>query len=90
MLTSTAETNFSFPLKNFPNPVNEILYVELPNEIQYPYQYVITNPEGKIQLKSSIELFDSMSIDIGSLAPGFYIIQVICNDQKSSGKFVKE
>jgi hypothetical protein len=71
-------------LKIFPNPVNDILYAKVPDEIE---QSVITiyNILGKVVLQKNITKSD-FSVDVSSMASGLYMLRL---NSKTSSKIVK-
>ncbi|HSF89067.1 MAG TPA: FG-GAP-like repeat-containing protein [Saprospiraceae bacterium] len=90
MLTSSIQGSTSSPLHIFPNPSSETIYVELSDEIHSPYYYVIANPDGKIKLGSGNSYSNPLMIDISSLVPGLYVLQIVLDHQFASARFIKE
>lgn len=74
-------------LKIFPNPVNDILYVKVPYEIE---QTVITiyNVLGKVILQKNITKSD-FSVDVSSMASGLYMLRLNSKTSSKIFKFIK-
>ncbi len=74
-------------LKIFPNPVNDILYVKFPDEIE---QSVITiyNILGKVVLQKIITKTD-FSEDVSSMASGLYMLRLNTKTSSKIFKFIK-
>lgn len=74
-------------LKIFPNPVNDILYVKFPDEIE---QSVITiyNILGKVVLQKIITKSD-FSVDVSSMASGLYMLHLNSKTSSKIFKFIK-
>ncbi len=68
----------------YPNPVNELLFVEgIKN-----YDYVISNLEGKEMTKGNQQ--KKWPIDVGFLPRGLYILKILYDNQSISFRFIKE
>lgn len=73
----------------YPNPVQEWLYVEAAdqNEIEHLYIYTM---EGKKVSSLSFTIEDNMKIDVRTLSPGCYVLELVRRDgRKQVKQFVK-
>jgi len=59
----------------FPNPVDELLTIELKNDIQYDLS--IFNVNGKLMNKQTLESFTTQ-IDVSTFDAGVYILEFFC------------
>lgn len=84
--TTIDEEEFFDGIKMYPNPVSNILQLELGElEVQ---QLTITNLSGKVMLiKKEVEQFEEL--DLSSFASGFYIVNVVSKNGTISQKIVK-
>lgn len=71
-------TDPDLSINAFPNPVTNILYVDLGSLPQGAVNYQISNPLGRVEIYgSAINSTESLlDIDINGLLPGFYILKV--------------
>jgi len=62
-------------IKIYPNPVKDVLYVDLPETIHEPISIKLLSVTGQIVFHQSKDLYDSeLKIDIGSLPAGVYFL----------------
>ncbi|WP_075590161.1 T9SS type A sorting domain-containing protein [Labilibacter marinus] len=71
-------------LKSFPNPVNDLLFVENDNKLE---QVSIYDLQGKMVLQSNLD--SQNSINVSSLSPGVYCLVVNGVNMVETGKFIK-
>lgn len=71
-----------------PNPVNDILYLNIANAAG-SYKVVVTDLTGR-DVKSFELNNNTRSIDVADLQPGHYIIKAINNDKVLSGRILKQ
>jgi len=87
--TSTKEMQAVAPMKIFPNPVTNILTVQLEKEAPNG-SLAMFDMNGKIVLSKSVG-GDTVQIDLSALSPGSYILRLNENGKLSAGvKVVKE
>ncbi len=84
---SAVVKNESF-LQLSPNPVNEILHIELPVSDAYKTVYRIYDTAGKLQLRIVADDNATSNIDVSKLIDGTYILVANQDGALSSGKFV--
>jgi len=82
--------NKTFTAENIsisPNPVNDILNIEFPDENVWQYDVSILDNTGvEIKIFSSV---DSLEFDVSDLSSGIYFIKVLAGDKIFAGKFLK-
>jgi Zn-dependent metalloprotease len=85
------EFNTVNSLKVFPNPAREKIYVKLNNVSTSQVEISVFSIEGKQIMDSYQEFSESTSeLDIESLKPGLYLIEIKSNGQQFSGKFIRQ
>lgn len=77
----------------YPNPVEDILYLDFVKPISSEYYYQVLNTMGQLVLDGKVNRFSkSKQLDINSLRAGLYIIRM--NSESSKGgvmmKFIKQ
>lgn len=71
----------------YPNPVNNILYFNLPAVSKGDYELKMLNAEGQLVMKGNTTM---NQMDVSRLVPGVYILQLTDADgNMSSTKFIK-
>ena len=75
------------PLKVYPNPVQNVLNIELPNDMKKG-SIEILDVNGKTWMRKTVNA-NHFTLDISSLNPGNYIITHKSNDSVQSTSFVK-
>jgi polyhydroxybutyrate depolymerase len=76
--------------KFFPNPVNSLATVELSEDIDDSFYFMIINIAGKIVLKQKIQDSTRFLIDCSDIPPGFYIAALDNGQIKSYQKIIIE
>jgi len=81
----------ALPLKVYPNPVNNQLMVALP-EGQQKGQLQLRNQLGQVVLNLEIqgEASQIHAIEVGGLAPGIYMAELVSGGKLYSQKVVKQ
>lgn len=70
-----------------PNPVNDILHIEFPDENVWQYDVSILDNTGvEIKIFSSVS---SLEFDVSELPSGVYFVKVLVGDKIFAGKFIK-
>ncbi|MFC0876474.1 FG-GAP-like repeat-containing protein [Saccharicrinis sp. FJH2] len=83
--TSLKKTSALSPIKVYPNPAKNILYIESNTKTEVAVS--IFNLQGKQIFSSQV---NSNSIDISYLPPGIYFTKVIAGENSSITKLIKE
>ena len=73
----------------YPNPVNNVLTVELSDFPEKPAQLLIYNAVGSLLKIESIENLKN-SIDVNDFTPGLYYMRIILENKTLTNKFIKE
>ncbi|MFM2305740.1 MAG: Secretion system C-terminal sorting domain [Bacteroidota bacterium] len=73
----------------YPNPAYNSLYIHLLESPAESVYYDITNPHGQI-LSQSVITGCNFTIDVSTLPPGLYFLQLTNGRQRSIRKFVKQ
>jgi hypothetical protein len=73
-----------FGLQLFPNPVHDVLYVNLSNPVFGNYS--IVDPYGRIVMKGNLK--SAAIINTSSLVPGTYVFQMVNGPRKESRLFI--
>jgi hypothetical protein len=76
-------------LRVYPNPVKDIVYIEVEGESDEYLDYQIYNNLGNVVLSGQVFANIKNSVDIQKLEQGFYIIQVKREGGAFSGRFIK-
>lgn len=82
------EKSFSDQIKIYPNPANDHLTVELPQNSS-PFNYEIFNIEGKI-ISTGVINKNTNSIDISQFNSGSFILKIFNNTLNSRVLFLKQ
>ncbi len=79
-------------IRILPNPVRDVLTIQLNNSITQPVYFTITNAAGSVQLRSSATSFvknQTIKVDVSRLRVGAYLLTLYTGNEKHSEKFVK-
>jgi hypothetical protein len=76
-------------LRVYPNPVKDIVYIEVEGESDEYLDYQIYNNLGNVVLSGQVFANIKNSVDIQKLEQGFYIIQVKREGGTFSGRIIK-
>ena len=71
-----------------PNPTNNILHIELPDEISFPCEVSVINELGNI-VRSFVSNVNTNEIDVSDLDSGIYFVKAFANGKFYIGKFSK-
>ena len=71
------------PVHIFPNPVNDVLTLEIPEDWKVA-EVLVFDGMGK---RVNVEYFENQ-LDVANLSDGFYLVQVVSEGQFFSGRFV--
>jgi len=87
--TPVQSASYKSDLKVFPNPVNQFIYIKDPgNIIRSHRELLIFDMLGKVQLKTSVDK-DRSQIDVSSLPPGIYKLQILTKERYAILSFIK-
>ena len=86
-VTGINDINESKPFMIFPNPVTEILQIQYNNVVKGPIQFTVYNSLGKAVLEEYITARET-NVDVSSLLPGIYILQMLVDSETYSARFV--
>ncbi len=79
------------PIKIFPNPTQNELWIKTPADIQTIESYRIYDLSGRTIVKNNTSSSVNESISTASLNSGLYFIEVVfANDLRANGKFIKK
>ena len=73
----------------YPNPVKEVVYIQLDSDVYKKFSYRIYNNLGKLMLTGQITSGIKNSIEIQNFEQGLYIIEVQNEGAVYNGKFIK-
>jgi hypothetical protein len=86
------QTENPITVLTYPNPVSNELRVTIPNNWQNKrVTYEVFNGNGQTSKKTeTTNSSQTENLNVSSLAPGFYIVKVTCDDQTAQQKIVKQ
>ena len=74
----------------YPNPAGEYLFVKNPVEGDVQYNIRIYNELGLLVLQTKKDIdFNQVMLNIESLKPGFYFLEIYSDKTKRNGRFIK-
>ena len=74
----------------YPNPTKDFITISIPNFLDMPDRYYVTNIQGKIILKKEIVKQNDLTIPTSSLSEGIYFVNIEKGTAKQTLKFIKE
>lgn len=74
----------------YPNPVNDILTIEVEDFSIEPVQFYLTDITGKVRITAEISAGEKKKIDIGFLPAGLYTIRITQGSKMNNIKIVKQ
>ena len=83
-VTSSKESINDLEISVFPNPAQQILNINLPNELRESATFSVYNQLGQIVIQSS-----ETSLSLNDLKSGVYVLEAISGDRKGVKRFVK-
>jgi hypothetical protein len=84
-LINQVQDNFGSPLTFFPNPSADVLYTDLPDEME-GVQITIFDVQGRVKLR---QFYVPGGLDISGLSSGLYMIRVQMGEVSFSERIVK-
>jgi hypothetical protein len=88
-LISVPEINKEHAIKVYPNPANEIIYIESDNTLDYNFDIDIFSTNGQMVYKNQ-STESKQTIDLSSFDRGLYIIRISNQKQLIYKKFIKQ
>ena len=80
------DENDAMEIKVYPNPTNNVLFVETRLIASLPAKYIITNVTGQTLLSGHITN-ETQQIDVTGLAEGMYFVRIQNNSKTIIKKF---
>lgn len=77
-------------IRAFPNPVSDVLQVQLPSQQAGKVQLSIVDPLGKTVYTKWTEANTTLSIPVTALPKGFYNIVAVAGNQQQTTSFIKQ
>ena len=77
----------SVAIKIFPNPVEQLIYIDMPNHVNQT-SCLIFDSKGALHLQQQLRQHQKQ-IDVSELQPGLFFLQIISNEKTMLGKFYK-
>ena len=80
-------------MATYPNPANEVVYVKSPETASSVQKIMVSDMTGKVLYSVSNPVAGSdgvYDLDINSLKPGMYIIEMQAGSERMTSKFIKE
>lgn len=74
----------------YPNPVNDNLFVKLPENLSNPISITIYNEIGDEMFKSKKQIANEIKIDVSKYVKGVYFVIIECNNKQERTKIIKE
>jgi hypothetical protein len=76
----------------YPNPASKTLFLDFETPLESIAEIQIFNYTGQLKMHKTINTTTSklVSLDIGQIAPGLYIVQVLCAKSKTTIKIIIE
>jgi len=87
--TGLSAISDNIPFQIYPNPADGMLMVKLGEQVSQA-DCIVMNVLGETLLKSKLLSNDNSSIDLTSITPGIYFLQVRSGDRTSTQKFIKQ
>jgi len=84
-LTSTTYLSQQSPLRVYPNPVCDVLWIEMPGHLQHPLSYKILSLQGSSIIFNTLQSPTQghrFNIQTNNLIPGSYILQIYTHEGK--------
>ena len=86
-VTGLNDVNENMPFRIFPNPVTDVLQIRYANVVGQPVHFTVYNSLGAIFLDGYIQE-SSTSVNVSSLSPGVYVIQLVTDNEAFGARFV--
>ena len=88
----TGKQDATVTILTFPNPVASELRISIPNNWQgKKVSYEVVNVNGQAAKRMVVsQSSQTETVDLSSLAPGFYMVKVACNGEVAQQKIIKK
>lgn len=84
-LVNFIQENFGSPLTFFPNPAADVLYTDLPGEIE-GVEITVFDGQGKLVMR---DWYGMQGVDISNLKPGIYLVRVTVGEVSFTDRIIK-
>ena len=84
-LINLVQENFGSPLTFFPNPASDVLFTDLPEDME-GVEITIFDVQGRIKMR---QFYGAGGLDISGLSSGLYMIRVQMGEVSFSDRIVK-
>jgi|GEM_PF-3466564 len=92
LMTSTEEVVEDEEVVIYPNPVNDIVHIQLPQSLDFPLQIDVYNQTGSLVHRQETPIVHQQSVDLNCFSEfsnGFYYIKISDNKKAFTKKLVK-
>ncbi len=91
MITIGNQNKQAVTIVTYPNPVSNELRITIPTSWQgKKVTYELFNNNGQTAKRKFVAIANQTeSINVNSLAPGFYVVRVLCDDESAQQKVIK-
>ena len=88
----TGKKDATVTILAYPNPVANELRISIPNNWQgKKVNYEVVNVSGQTAKRMVVgNSSQTETVDLSSLAPGFYMVKVACNGEVAQQKIIKK
>ncbi len=86
----TAYDNWQNAIRLYPNPTNSVLNIVIDGTLDLPENLTIYTTLGQVVKDQKINNSSDLSVDVGSLANGVYIIEVTRQNKSKTLRFIKQ
>lgn len=88
---SIKEQTAQLPLRTYPNPVNDELFIDFNQAVEGAVQIQILNTLGQLVIEQHIVTSDAkISLNVAALPAGIYTVQSLMNGKSQLSKIVKQ
>jgi hypothetical protein len=87
LVTGVNAVDENKPYVIFPNPVSDVLQIQYNNVVKRPIQFTVYNSLGEAVLEEYFRESET-KVDVSSLSPGIYILQMIDDSETHASRFV--
>lgn len=88
--TATSVPEFSNQLRVFPNPFIKNATIEIPETMLHPEILMVSDLNGHVLVKLTLEQQKNVQLDLTNLVPGVYMLQVLSGTQSAVTRLVKQ
>ena len=73
----------------YPNPANDVIYLNLSEELSQNSEFIIYNIDGRLIKRYKINR-SKLGIEVNNLLPGIYLFELRNSMVSKRGKFIKK